>query len=98
VISHQIDVSRDTSPSTAELLAEHARLLQRYGIDSSILYEFEMKYLDNAEFLLRATEQKRRHMQWAQDHVFYRWCWLLIAVLVIFQLGSIIYIVYGRLL
>jgi hypothetical protein len=80
------------------LLAEHARLLHIYGADSSQLYDFEMKHLADAEFLLRAAEQKRRHMQWSQDCIFYRWCWLLIASLVMLQVSSILYIVYGRLL
>jgi len=79
-----------------ELMAEHERLLRLHGGDSIPVYEFEMKHLDNAEFLLRAAEAKRRHIQWRQDRWLYLWFWTVIAALITFQAGSIFLMIYGQ--
>jgi len=90
-------MSNATIDSTAELLAEHERLLRLHGADSVPVYEFEMRHLSNAEFLQRAVEAKRRHSQWRQDRWLYLWFWVVITALVTFQAGSIFLMVFGRL-
>lgn len=86
---------RTELPALEELLTEHARLLQAHGADSNPVYEFEMKYLDNSEFLQRATEAKRRHVQWRQDRWLYLWFWLVICILITFQAATITLMVCG---
>jgi hypothetical protein len=83
--------------STTDLLAEHDRLLRQHGADSIPVYEFEMRHLNNAEFLQRAAEAKRRHIQWRQDRWLYLWFWVVISVLATFQAVSIFLMVYGHL-
>jgi hypothetical protein len=71
------------------LLTEHARLLRLHGPDSNPVYEFEMKHLENAEFLQRAVAEKRRLLQRQQERYVFFWFLLLVAALIAFQFSAI---------
>jgi hypothetical protein len=73
----------------ADLLAEHTRLLQEYGPESDQVYEFEMAHLDDAEFLRQAVADKGRLHERRQARWICLWVCLMLAVLILFQLGSV---------
>lgn len=76
---------RTKSVDISSLLEEHSRLLRLHGPDSDPVYEFEMRHLDNVEFLHQAVTEKRRLIQRRQEWLAFLWLLIVIAAVFTFQ-------------